>query len=289
MSHTEFVGIMAQMHPDIEVLSEFEYAKDPIKCRCQKCGYEWKAKPLNLTYKKNPTGCPNCNGHKKKTTEMFREELARIHPEIDVLGEYVTSHAPVSVKCTRHDYVFDAIPTNILRRSATGCQKCAKMSNDSRLAYDLKRYCIQNFEGAVAEYRVIRNPATGKWLPYDIYIPDINGEQVFCEVMGQQHYTYYPYVHGVYENFVRQIERDNYKEMYANSVGRYVEIDIRKIKSIEDALPLIMGENMGWIHRKALDLKSACVPENAIIAAYGSNTPQIAKGSLNLYRNMEDQ
>lgn len=289
MTHPEFVGVMAQIHPDIDVLTEFKYAKAPIRCRCKKCGYEWNAKPLNLTYKKSPTGCPNCSGRKKKTTEIFREELAYIHPEIEVLGEYTTSHSPILVRCTLHNYVFSTIPTNILRRSATGCQKCAKVSNDSRLAYDLKRYCIQNFEGAVSEYRVIRNPATGRWLPYDIYIPDINGEQVFCEIMGQQHYAYHPYVHGDYENFLRQIERDNYKEMYANSVGRYVEIDIRKVKTVDDALPLIMGENIGWVQRKALDLRLEFDPTSTIISVYKNEIPEILKGEFNLYRNVEAQ
>lgn len=286
MTHDEFISAMNLIHPDIDVLSRFTYAKDHVLCRCKACGNEWYAKPLNLTFKKSPTGCPKCSGTLKKTTSQFKNELSKIHPEIEVIGEYKNSHTPITVMCTIHDSIFDVIPTNILRRSATGCRMCSAKTNDSRLAHNLKKYCVKNFDGAIAEYRVIKNPVTGRWLPYDIYIPDINGEQVFCEIMGQQHYRYCEYVHGAYDNFVRQVARDNYKEMYANSVGRYVEIDIRKITTVKDALPLILGNDIGWIARKALSYKCDLVSNREIIDTYAS-TNSVCCGHLNLYRNLE--
>lgn len=251
MTHDEFISMMKIIHPDIDVLSKYKCAKEHVLCRCKVCGNKWRAKPLNLTYDKNPTGCPKCSGSLKKTTDDFQAELLEIHPEIEVIGKYENSHTPITVRCSIHNIVFDAIPTNILRRAATGCCQCATKTNDGKLALELKRYCKQNFEGTITEYRVIKNPATGRWLPYDIYVPDVNGEQVFCEVMGLQHYSYNEYVHGNFDNFVRQVARDDYKERYANSIGRYVEIDTRKITCVKDAIPLILGEDIGFVQKMA--------------------------------------
>ena len=46
---------------------------------CKKCGHIWS--PLTITFMKG-VGCPKCAG-KVKTDEEVREELSRLHPELD--------------------------------------------------------------------------------------------------------------------------------------------------------------------------------------------------------------
>lgn len=245
---------MKTLHPAVEVLGKYQQAKIPVECRCSVCGYEWSARPLNLTFERAPTGCPRCSGRKLKTADEFAQDLDAIHPHLEIVGEYKNSHTPLCVRCTKHNVSWSAAPTNLLRRSSTGCPACAQERTDSALADQLKRYCLAHFSGTVLEYRVLKNPVTGRWLPYDIYIPNLNGEDVYCEVMGNQHYGYVPYLHGTVANYQRQLARDDYKERYANQHGRYVAIDITKVRTVQDALPLLSGEHLGWVARQALAL-----------------------------------
>lgn len=94
-THEEFVHKMSELHPDIDVVGYYINAKSHIKCRCKKCGNEWFAKPLNLTYRSHPTGCPHCKGAVVKTNEQFIEELKQLHPTVEVIGKYSNSHERV--------------------------------------------------------------------------------------------------------------------------------------------------------------------------------------------------
>lgn len=251
VNHAVFVQRMQVLHPRIEVQSTYKAATTPVKCKCLDCSYEWEARPSNLTFKDKPTGCPRCAGSLRKTHAEFVDELARIHPEIDVRSIYSGAHTPVTMYCKIHDYEFKAIPTNVLRRTTTGCLACLENERESRLATQLKQYCLEHFEGVVTEYRAVVNPITGKWMPYDIYIPDINGEKVFCEVMGQQHQYFVPYLQKTEAAFYRQLARDDYKERYALIHGRYVAIDLRTVHTLEQAVSLLSGDQESWLSRMA--------------------------------------
>lgn len=207
---------MQALHPNIDVLDHFTYATTPVRCRCSACGYEWSARPSNLTFRKKPTGCPRCAGSLHKTQQVFVSEVERVHPEMKVIDSYADSHTPITVRCLRHNCDFDISPTNLLRRSSVGCPNCTQERHDGKLAADLKAYCLSHFDGTVTEYQAVKNPKTGRWLPFDIYIPDLNGVSVYCEVMGDQHYRYIPYIHRrmtitydrLQETIIKRLMRD---------------------------------------------------------------------------------
>lgn len=54
--------------------------------------------------------------------EDFVERMKKIHPNIKVLGKYVNSNKRIEVQCIKCDYVWDAVPANML--SGDGCRKC---------------------------------------------------------------------------------------------------------------------------------------------------------------------
>lgn len=285
-THEEFVKIMKDIHPDIEVIGVYEKANSAVRCRCLKCNEEWMARPANLTFHKSPTGCPVCRGNRLKSHDTFCNEVMQLHQDIAVVEQYKNSHTPMKFYCVKHAIEFTSIPTNILRRSTTGCPVCEQELHDGKLAAQIKEYCVSTFPGAIPEYRVLKNPETGRWLPYDVYIPNVNGEDVFCEIMGRQHYTYLKYIHGTYDNYLRQIARDDLKEQYANLHGRYVEIDARRIIRVEDAIPLILGENIGFIQRFAMSLDIECdLNSNPIHSTYSITSPSKAGGLKHLWRN----
>lgn len=253
-----FQSEMREIHPDILPLETFQSSHIPVLCRCLKCGYEWKAEPANLTFRKSPTGCPVCSGTKKKTTEEFRLEMAQKHPDIEILGEYVDSHTAIQCKCLKHNCIYYAVPTNLSRRLRNGCRACYDEHGESAVASQLKQYCLQHFPGAITEYRIAVNPVTGRYLPFDIFIPNYKGRgtDIYCEIMGLQHYKRTPYWQKSDADFEKSVARDIYKEAYAKAHGRYVEIDLRDVASIEDALALLDNEPSSWIAQWAYQVRT---------------------------------
>lgn len=136
-------------------------------------------------------------------------------------------------------------------RAGKGCPECAIHKNDSRIATGLKEYCKKKYPDTVTEYRAVKNPETGRYLPYDIYIPS---EKIFCEIMGQQHYKRIPYFQRNEDDFAKQFEHDNIKEDYADKNGRYIEIDLRRIKTVDEAIEHFESLHNSWISKWAAAL-----------------------------------
>lgn len=133
-------------------------------------------------------------------------------------------------------------------RAGKGCPECAVHQNDSKVARGLKEYCKKTYPDTITEYKTVKNPETGRYLPYDIYVPS---EKLFCEVMGQQHYKEVPYFQRGEDAFKKQFEHDNIKEDYAVKHGRYVEIDLRRIKTVDEAIECFESLHNSWISKWA--------------------------------------
>jgi len=153
----------------------------------------------------------------------------------------------VSWKCSKCGHKWD---TKIINRSnGTGCPKCYDLQKESTIANKLKEYFKENYD-AEDEYKILKNPDTGYWLPYDIYIPygknpDLNG--FYIEVHWEQHYKVC-YFHKLSakknrttpeEEFEYQKYKDKIKKTFAKKNGIYVEVDLRKIKTDEEAIGYI--------------------------------------------------
>ena len=114
------------------------------------------------------------------------------------------------------------------------------------IASELKKYCTENYNGET-EYKILKNPNTNFYLPYDIYIlggqnPEING--IYIEINGEQHYNINHFheltakengttIEEVFENCKKL---DDIKKKFAKENGIYIEIDLRKIKTTEEAI-----------------------------------------------------
>lgn len=115
--------------------------------------------------------------------------------------------------------------------------KCGDISScgclsESSIAYDLKKYFLEHYN-SISEYSILKNKRTGKYLPYDIYIPERN---IFIEINGIQHYKFVKYFHRTKENFNYSKEKDKMKRKFAKKNGTYIEIDLRKIKTLNEAI-----------------------------------------------------
>ena len=113
--------------------------------------------------------------------------------------------------------------------SSCGCQK------ESYIARELKSYCKKKYK-SVSEYKIVKNIKTGRFLPYDIYIQRIT---TFIEIHGSQHYSQNKWFHPNNKKFIDNKKRDSIKRKYALKHGIYIEVDLRKIKTIKKAIAYI--------------------------------------------------
>ncbi len=124
----------------------------------------------------------------------------------------------------------------------SGHSKSCGCLGESLIATELKEKLSKKYN-AIPEYRILKNPDSGYWLRCDIYIgkPDtING--IWIEIHGWHHYTFSLRYHITKEYFKYRQKIDKLKKNFAKKHGTYIEVDLRKIKTIEQAM--IYVENL---------------------------------------------
>jgi len=216
---------------------------------CSVCDYgknkEW-CSPCNDRVR---YGCPACNG--KVVSD--RNRLSILYPRIASEWDYnrnkespenvmVRSHTSYWWKCAQgHSY---KATVDSRTGGKTGCKKCSDKRQESNIAFELKEFYFLNFN-AKKEYPVLINPRTKRPLPFDIYIPlgknmDING--VYIEIHGEQHYKDRGKFHTRKNSYLDMKKRDKIKKNFANKNGTYIEIDLRKIKTTDEAINYIKSK-----------------------------------------------
>jgi hypothetical protein len=121
--------------------------------------------------------------------------------------------------------------------------------SESFIALGLKKY-FSNKYIVEKEYQIFKNPKTGYWLPYDIYIPygedsRING--IYIEIHGEQHYRICNWHFRLaeknettpQEEFEYQKYKDKEKKKFAKKYGTYIEVNLLKIETVEDAIEYV--------------------------------------------------
>lgn len=131
----------------------------------------------------------------------------------------------------------------------SGNTKSCGCQNESFIASELKKYFIENYD-AEKEKKLFKNPETRQWFKCDIYIPhgensEING--FYIEVHGEQHYK----INGWHnqqsersgktpeEEFKYQKHKDKIKKKHCKKNGHYIEVNLLKIKTVDDAIDYI--------------------------------------------------
>lgn len=120
-THEEFVDLLKNINPNIEVLGSYQKSSKKILCRCVLDGFEWSASPNKLINSK--TGCPLCAGNLKLTNEQFWERVQKIAPSITVLEPYVNDSTNLSVQCKTCGNKWKISPSHIY-----GERKCPECS-----------------------------------------------------------------------------------------------------------------------------------------------------------------
>lgn len=118
----EFVRKAREVHGDkYEPIKEtFVKTAMKLKFKCNVCGNTFEQKgSMHL----RGNGCSFCNpAPKKRTTEEFKEEMSKTHPNLEILTEYINADSKIKVRCKTHDYTYWTTPHRLVQ--GMNCQKC---------------------------------------------------------------------------------------------------------------------------------------------------------------------
>lgn len=235
MTHERFVSMMAEKNPDIEVIGKYYNSCTKIKVKCKKCNCKWEQTPNNLTSKSS--GCPNCRYDKvalklKKAQEDFVKELAKIHPTIELVGEYKNNKTKTKFRCLHCGCEWFANPHDIVNGQQSSCPHCRKSKGENAIKDFLNDNKIQ-FE----TQKAFENCRNKRLLKFDFYLPDYN---MCIEYQGAQHYKSVDYFGGI-EHFEESQKRDNIKRDFCKSNGiSLLEIPYTEMKRI----PIILEQEL---------------------------------------------
>lgn len=149
------------------LLSTYKNSKTKVELGCVS-GHVWEVIPSNLISRGNGLFCRECAGKHKisKTTEEFKQEVAKVHPDIVVLGEYVKAHQDIEISC-RNGHSRFVKPTNLLSREhysmCPECPKPEKVVDISAIeGHGVTEDILSTIEGQ-SPYYVYRNASVGKY------------------------------------------------------------------------------------------------------------------------------
>lgn len=197
-------------------------------CRCD-CGINKIVRYTNLLSENSLScGCLRTENNINDLTGKLFGNLRVIKLDYVRKGRKRDAHWVCQCKCGSRITVRSSSLINGNTRSC-GCLLISSTANE------IKNYLVSNYN-AVSEYKVLRNPKTNRWLPFDVYLPNQN---IFIEINGLQHYVYTVYFHKTKERFENYKNNDKIKKKFAKKNGTYMEIDLRKYKRAEEAIKYI--------------------------------------------------
>lgn len=147
-----FKNEIAKLHPEVEIIGEWNGIDAPISCRCKECNFEWNYKPHSI----RTTGCPRCNGSvtRKWTHKEYVEKINELFDgNIVVLGHYKNMNTKILHKCNKHNYEYMMNPIHALRRQ--GCKLCGYEITSEKRTKPLDVFLKQLHEKRGNEYSYI--------------------------------------------------------------------------------------------------------------------------------------
>lgn len=118
---------MMSINPNIEIIGEYVNTGTKIKYRCKICGYEGSATP---NYLQNGNKCLNCMGRRNINTEIFKERMLRVNPNIEIRGEYKNTSTKVLCFCKVCGLEWLGTPRDL--QTGHGCPECGRKRKGKR-------------------------------------------------------------------------------------------------------------------------------------------------------------
>lgn len=140
-THEQFVSELEEISPTIEVLSKYKNAKTKLRCRCRTCGHRWDGVPTSLI---KGASCAKCNGTYQRSRDEFVEELKKLAPTIEVIGEYVNTQTNVRCYCSVCNHEWTPKPSKLLQ--GQGCPECAAKKRGDALRKSHQQFVAEMYQ-----------------------------------------------------------------------------------------------------------------------------------------------
>lgn len=118
-TNEQFEKELREKNNKVRNLEPYKGARTKITFQCSNCGYKWCTTPDSVL---RGSGCARCAGILRKTKEELIEEVARVNPKIEVVGDYVNNRTRVRCRCKVCNHEWDADPIRL--RTGTNCPNC---------------------------------------------------------------------------------------------------------------------------------------------------------------------
>lgn len=224
----DYISLVKNINPNIEVLGEYISNHTPILHRCKKHNIKWNVVPYVIL---QGSGCKQCGKEKlaetkRKTHKQYVSELEIINPDIEVIEHYIDSNTPILHKCRIDDYEWKARPANLL--IGRNCPVCSESKGERKV----RQWLEKNHFDYIYQYKY-EDCKDINQLPFDFYLPTFN---YLIEYDGEQHYYPIEYFGGQ-EKFELQQKHDNIKNEYCKKYGiPLLRIPYFKFDNIEEEL-----------------------------------------------------
>ena len=188
-----------KINPHVKLM-QYNGMVEFANCYCKTHNVEFQKYPATLLH--NKSGCAQCYVEQLRATQGlsldgFKERLKAVHPELNVVSDYVNNSTPIALYCIEHDFYFLSTPAAILSRLVC-CDKSRKTYKEEQMCslleswgYNIERQ--KTFDGC----RDVRD------LAFDAYLVDYN---VCCEYDGEQHFRVVTYGEESYEDAMKKLE-----------------------------------------------------------------------------------
>ena len=150
-TNAEFLKIVAESNPTVEIIGEYKGNHAPVECRCKICGRVWSPIAYNL---EKGHACRNCiakrrniidtgihsedvirKGNRAYTHEEFVQIMSEIDDSVEIIGIYKGMNIKIECRCKVCGNSWTAYPYNL--KMGSGCRKCA----DRRHSTYMKNRC----------------------------------------------------------------------------------------------------------------------------------------------------
>lgn len=178
--------------------------------------------------------CKNC-GFERLSRSRFKNLIGLKFNKLDVISFIAIEKGQGAIYLVRCDCGLSKDFQIRGKNLGNGHTKSCGCLNESLIALEMKKYFKEKYDG-IQEHKVFKNPETDHWLPYDIYLPD---HKTFVEIHGTQHYIKESFYDRTDEEFEYRKHLDKMKKDFAKKNGTYIEVDLRKIKTTEEAIKYV--------------------------------------------------
>ena len=123
LTHEEFIKRVAIARPDVEVLNQYTGLYDSVLIRCKKCGKTTKMLARTALTSQE---CSECSYRRRTMSHQdFVAKIKKLHPNIEIVGQFVRLTEKVHVRCIECGSEWDALPINLYSKGSHYCKTCA--------------------------------------------------------------------------------------------------------------------------------------------------------------------